>query len=60
MEIKAGWDVKGSGVEWGVGLGAMCETGYCVVLFTHSLEFLMVFNIDSSTMDSTLCWVLIE
>jgi hypothetical protein len=48
---------KGSEVEWGVGVGEMFVTEYCKVWFTHCLLYPMIFNIDSSTLGSTLFWV---
>jgi len=31
----------------------MCELEYCIVRFTHCLVYVVVFNTDSSTLDST-------
>jgi hypothetical protein len=54
------WSVyKGSGVEWGVGLGEMCGTECCILWFIKSLVYLVVFNTDSSTLGSTRFWDLI-
>ena len=37
----------------------MCVIEYCSVMFTQYLVHLVVFNTDSSTLGSTLFWVLI-
>jgi len=61
-ELRQGefWSVyKGSKVEWGVRVGEMCVTEYCIEWFTHCLVYLVVFNTDSCILGSTCFWVLI-
>ena len=59
-ELRRGgmWSIyKGSEVEWGVGLGVMCEIECYIVWFTHCSEYLVVFSTDSSILGSTRFWV---
>ena len=37
----------------------MCEIEYCIIKDTHCLVYLVVFNTDSTTLDSTRFRVLI-
>jgi len=47
---------EGSKVEWGLGLGEVCEIEYYIVWFTHCLVHLMLLNTDSSTLCSYRFW----